>query len=57
MQNPVSDHATAVSQHSRLTARIENGGIVYEQPATGVETTDTEFVEARTRRAAASGGR
>jgi hypothetical protein len=33
---------------SRWTARIENGEAVYEQPTSGVETTDTEFVAKRT---------
>jgi len=35
-------------QSSRWTARIENGEVVYEQPDTGIETTNTEFVKGRT---------
>jgi hypothetical protein len=52
MQQP--DRTTADAdqrQHSgsRWTARIENGEVVYEQPANPyVATTDTEFVAERT---------
>ena len=62
MPNSVSDQAAEESSSRKAsgwTARIEPArdyGVVYVHE-TGVETTDTEFVEQRTRQAAAGGGR